>query len=247
MNDNLKRGKIMDVPVDLVNKNQALEKIKNAVTENKKLHVVTVNAEMIMLTREDSDFGSILKNAGLIIPDGSGVIWALRNQGIKLAKLPGIELALSCIQDTGARVFLLGGQEETIKLAYDSLVKSSPGHNIAGYRNGYFKDEEDDKIIDQINALNPDILLIGLGVPRQEKWINRNINKINASVFIGVGGSFDVFSGKIKRAPLIMRKLHLEWLYRLYKEPWRWRRMLALPRFVGAVYRDRKSVVKGEK
>jgi N-acetylglucosaminyldiphosphoundecaprenol N-acetyl-beta-D-mannosaminyltransferase len=239
MNNVLKRAKIMDVPVDLVDKNEALEIIKNSVSEKKKLHIVTVNAEMIMLTREDKEFASILKNAGLLIADGSGVIWALRKQGIKLAKLPGIELAQSCVNESGARIFLLGGQEDTIKMAYNNLIKGNPDHHIVGYRNGYFKDEEDDKIIEEINALNTDILLIGLGVPRQEKWINRNLERVKASVFIGVGGSFDVFSGKVKRAPETMRKLHLEWLYRLYLEPWRWKRMLALPKFMGAVYREK--------
>jgi N-acetylglucosaminyldiphosphoundecaprenol N-acetyl-beta-D-mannosaminyltransferase len=241
MDDEKKRAKIMDVPVDLVDKVQALEIIKDTISQKKKLHIVTINAEMIMLTREDAEFADILKKAGLLIADGSGVIWALRNQGIKLGKLAGIELAQSCITDTGARVYLLGGQEETIKMAYENLTKASPDHNIVGYRNGYFKDEDDAKIIEEINALNTDILLIGLGVPRQEKWINRNINKITASVFIGVGGSFDVFSGKVKRAPKTMRNLHLEWLYRLYKEPWRWRRMLALPKFMGAVYMEKNK------
>jgi len=241
MNNGLNRAKIMDVPVDLVAKNQALEIIKNSISNKKKLHIVTVNAEMLMLTREDNEFAGILKNAGLLIPDGSGIIWALWKQGIKLAKLPGIELAQSCITDIDARIFLLGGQEDTIKTAYDNLIKACPNHHIVGYRNGYFKDEDDDKIIEQINVLNTDILLIGLGVPRQEKWIVKNINKVNASVFIGVGGSFDVFSGKIKRAPKTMRKLHLEWLYRLYKEPWRWKRMLALPKFMGAVYLEKNK------
>ncbi len=245
MNDALNRAKIMDIPVDLVDKNKALEIIVNAVSQKRKIHVVTVNAEMIMLTRQDKEFAAILKNAGLLIPDGSGVIWALRQQGIKLAKLAGIELAQSCINETGARVFLLGGQEETIKMAYNNLIKANPNHCIVGYRNGYFKDEDDDKIIEEINALNTDILLLGLGVPRQEKWISMNINRIKASVFIGVGGSFDVFSGKVKRAPKIMRKLHLEWLYRLYKEPWRWKRMLALPKFMGAVLKEK--LVKSEK
>lgn len=241
MNNGLNRAKILDVPVDLVDKNQALEIIKNSISNKKKLHIVTVNAEMLMLTREDSEFAGILKNAGLLIPDGSGIILALWKRGIKLAKLPGIELAQSCITDTDARIFLLGGQEDTIKIAYDNLIKACPNHHIVGYRNGYFKDEDDDKIIEQINALNTDILLIGLGVPRQEKWIVKNINKVNASVFIGVGGSFDVFSGKIKRAPKTMQNLHLEWLYRLYKEPWRWKRMLSLPKFIGAVYLEKNK------
>jgi N-acetylglucosaminyldiphosphoundecaprenol N-acetyl-beta-D-mannosaminyltransferase len=240
MKDNMKRTKVIDVPVDVVNINQALELIKNVISEKSKLHVITVNAEMVMLTKEDGEFFSILKNAGLIIPDGSGIVWALRREKIKIKKLPGIELAQNCVNDLNARIFLLGGKEEIISQAFKNLNKPSNNSTLIGFRNGYFKDDESNSIIEEINALNPDILLIGLGVPRQEKWIANNINQINASVFIGVGGSFDVFSGKVKRAPVTMQKLHLEWLYRLYKEPWRWKRMLALPKFMGAVYMGKK-------
>ncbi|GIW21992.1 MAG: hypothetical protein KatS3mg068_0999 [Candidatus Sericytochromatia bacterium] len=104
----------------------------------------------------------------------------------------------------------------------------------------FFSKDDEENIIKEINSLNVDIIFVGLGVPKQEKWIKENINKLNAKVFVGVGGSFDVFSGKIKRAPKIMINLHLEWLYRLYKEPWRWKRMLALPKFVFKILKEDK-------
>lgn len=241
MNNNSKRCDIMGVPVDAVTMDESLDIINKAIDEKNKLHIVTINAEMIMLTKEDNDFFSILKKSGLLIPDGSGVVWALRKQGVKVKKLPGIELAQSCISNLkNARIFMFGGHPDVIKTAYEKLEVMFPQNNIVGYLDGYFKPEDEENIIRKINESNADILLIGLGVPRQEKWIDKNKNKLKASVFIGVGGSFDVFSGKIKRAPLLMQKLHLEWLYRLYKEPWRWRRMMALPKFVGAVYMEKK-------
>ena len=228
--------KIMNVPVNAVSMEQALEIISNTVDKKGKLHVITINAEMIMLSKSNEEFNTILNQAELLIPDGSGVVWALAQQGKKVKKLAGIELCQNCISQLDKNIFMLGASKEVIEKAHENLKIKFPNSKIVGYHDGYFSDENDQEIINQINSLNTDILLVGLGVPRQEKWIRKNLNKINASVFIGVGGSFDVFSGKIKRAPEIMIKLHLEWFYRLYKEPWRWKRMLVLPKFVGAVY-----------
>jgi N-acetylglucosaminyldiphosphoundecaprenol N-acetyl-beta-D-mannosaminyltransferase len=232
--------KIMNVPINAVSMEQSLNIIKNTINNKDKLHIITINAEMIMLSKENEEFKNILNEAELLIPDGSGVVWALRQQGIKVKKLPGIELSQNCISQLDKNVYLLGANNEVITSAYQNLKTKFPNSKIVGYHDGYFKENQEEEIINEINSLNTDILLVGLGVPRQEKWIRANLNKVNASVFIGVGGSFDVFSGKIKRAPNIMIKFHLEWLYRLYKEPWRWKRMLALPKFVGAVYTYKK-------
>lgn len=240
MNIGDKLNKIMDVPVNAVNMNEALGIIQEKIDKKEKLHIITINAEMIMLSKENEEFKNILNQAELLIPDGSGVVWALRKQGVNVKKLPGIELSQNCISQLNKNVYLLGASKDVITTAYENLVKKFPNNKIVGYHDGYFKDGEEEHIISEINSLNTDILLVGLGVPRQERWIRNNLNKVNASIFIGVGGSFDVFSGKIKRAPNIMIKFHLEWLYRLYKEPWRWKRMLALPKFVGAVYKYKK-------
>jgi len=231
-----KMAKILDVPIDIITMPEAISRIEQAVEQKKKLQVITINPEMIMLSGENEEFREIVNNAGLIIPDGSGVILGLRKQGINIPKLAGIELTENCLRKLNANFFLFGGQEETIKSAYENLKKIISSGNISGYRHGFFKEEDEEEIIAEINRLKVDILFVGLGVPKQEKWIFKNMAKINASVFIGVGGSFDVFSGKIKRAPKLMQKLHLEWLYRLYLEPWRWRRMMALPRYVLALY-----------
>lgn len=233
--------KILDIPISLVDLSKSLSIIKDSINNNKKLHIITVNAEIIMLSRTDEEFKNILINSDMNVPDGSGVVWALRRKNVKINKLAGIELVENCIKHlNNSKIFLFGAQEDTISKAFENLNNKYKNNNLVGYRNGFFTENDEDEIINQINSLNTDILFIGLGVPKQEKWIRKNIDKINAKVFVGVGGSFDVFSGKIKRAPKIMISLHLEWLYRLYKEPWRWRRMLVLPKFVFTVLKEDK-------
>jgi len=233
--------KVLDIPISILDLPQSINVIKNAINNNDKLHIITVNAEIIMLSRKDIDFKNILISSKLNIPDGSGVVWALRRKKTKVNKLAGIDLVENCVKHlTNSRIFLLGSQEEVISKAFENLTNKYKNNNLIGYRNGFFDEKDENDIIKQINDLNIDILFVGLGVPKQEKWIRKNIDKINAKVFIGVGGSFDVFSGKIKRAPKIMINLHLEWLYRLYKEPWRWKRMLALPHFVYTVLKEDK-------
>ncbi len=244
MNIGKKLEKIMNVPVNAVSMNEALDIIKETIDKKSKLHIITINAEMIMLSKTNEIFKNILNQAELLIPDGSGVVWALRKQKIKVKKLPGIELSQNCISELDKNVYLLGASKEVIEKAYENLKNKFPNSKIVGFHDGYFKEDNQEHIINDINRLNTDIILVGLGVPRQEKWIRDNLNRLNASVFIGVGGSFDVFSGKINRAPKIMIKFHLEWLYRLYKEPWRWKRMLVLPKFVGAVYTYKENSLK---
>jgi N-acetylglucosaminyldiphosphoundecaprenol N-acetyl-beta-D-mannosaminyltransferase len=237
----ISRAKILDIPVDLVDLPTLLSIIKKTLENNNKLHIVTVNAEIIMLSKKNKEFKDILIKSNINIPDGSGVVWALRRKKIKINKLAGIDLVENCIKHlTNARIFLFGTEENIISKAFDNLNNKYKNNNLVGYRNGFFTENQEKEIINYINSLNVDILFVGLGVPKQETWIKKNINKINAKVFVGVGGSFDVFSGKIKRAPKIMIKLHLEWLYRLYKEPWRWKRMLALPYFVFTVLKEDK-------
>lgn len=116
--------------------------------------------------------------------------------------------------------------------AAKKVQTENPDINIVGIRNGYFSADEESNIIEQINASNPDVLLVALGAPRQEKWIYKNKHRLNAKICIGVGGTFDVLAGRAKRAPVFFQKNGLEWLYRLYKEPWRFIRMLDLPRFI---------------
>jgi N-acetylglucosaminyldiphosphoundecaprenol N-acetyl-beta-D-mannosaminyltransferase len=127
---------------------------------------------------------------------------------------------------------MLGAKQEIIESAVDKLKAAFPGVNIAGYRNGYFSREEENEVIELIRNSKSNILLAGLNSPFQEKWLYNNLNRFNVQIVMGVGGSFDVISGKLRRAPHIMQNLGIEWLYRLAQEPWRINRMRDLPKFV---------------
>lgn len=238
MEDN--RPRILGVPVDALSMPEAINRINEAILNKEKLHIVTINAEMVMMTQTDKEFNEILQRSKMLIPDGSGIVIALKKYGQNISRLPGVELARECVKSIKGNIFLFGANETVISTAYESLKKLSGSSNLVGYRNGYFTEQDEESIIKQINESQADIVMIGLGAPKQEKWISKNMDKLNASVFIGVGGSFDIFSGTKKRAPVIMQKMHLEWLYRLYQEPWRWKRMIVLPQFLLAVYSEKK-------
>ncbi|WP_312855462.1 WecB/TagA/CpsF family glycosyltransferase [Litoribacterium kuwaitense] len=140
----------------------------------------------------------------------------------------------------GRSVYMIGAQQEVIEQAVGEVEKLYPGITIAGWRNGYF-DIDDEQVIADVQAAKPDLVLAALGMERQENWIATALPYVEKGVFIGVGGSFDTLTGKMPRAPLIFRKANLEWFYRLCKQPSRWRRMLALPKFVLTVKREQKQ------
>lgn len=235
----MERTTVLGVPVDLLDAEGALSKVETAIRDNATMHIVTLNAEMAMLAKENSEFAEIMQRAGLVLPDGSGVVWAVRRQGKKIHKLAGVDFVSHLArqaQEKGWKLFLLGARPEIVSQAAEKLETLYPG-TIAGHTDGYFK--EDAPVLEAIQAAKPDILLVALGVPRQEKWIAQYQRELNIPICMGVGGSFDVIAGAVPRAPKLMQKMHLEWLFRLYLEPWRWRRMMVLPRFVGKVWRER--------
>lgn len=236
------RAKVLDIPIDLTNLSEVINTIKERIKDNKKTHIITVNSEIAMLSKSDSEFKNILINSDLNVADGSGIVWALKKKKINIEKLAGIELAENCIKHIpNSRIFFLGAKEEIVSKAFENMSNKYKNNNLIAYRNGYFNDEDEEEIIKQINDLEIDILLIALGAPKQDKWILKNKNKINAKIFIGVGGSFDVFSGKINRAPKLMINLQLEWLYRLYKDPSRWKRSLAIPKFMFTFLKENRN------
>lgn len=239
------RSEVLGFPVDPVGLDVALERVGDHLRERKPLQVVTLNAEMTMQAHADPAFAEILRGAGLVIPDGSGVVWALRRQGHRVAKLAGVDfvlhLARYCAQG-GHRLYLLGAAPGVAEKAAEALQRIAPGLEIAGVRDGYFKPDEEPAVLDAIREARPDVILVALGVPRQEKWIARYQAALGVPVAMGVGGSFDVFAERVQRAPRWMQALNLEWLFRLYQEPWRWRRMAGtLPRFVWLVLNGPKE------
>lgn len=208
---------------------------------NQGTHVVTINAEMTMQARKNPALANVIKQAELVVPDGSGIVLYLRSQGEKIDRCPGIELSEQIVQIAAEkqwRIFLIGGAPKVVDTVVDSWRQKWENITIAGTHHGYFDPAIEQQICEQLQSSQPDLILVGLGVPRQELWIQKNRYLCPEAVWIGVGGSFDIWSGIKTRAPEWFSNNNLEWLYRLYQEPWRWRRMLSLPHFVWCVTKE---------
>lgn len=205
--------------------------------------VVTLNPEMIMAAQESAELREALATSALVVPDGIGVVWASRVLGTPLPeRVAGIDLAAALLEVAareGRKVFFLGGKPGVAEEAAERLCRRCPGLRVAGVHHGYFTEAENDRVVEVIAGASPDLLLVGLGAPKQELWIRRHRDRLGAHVAIGVGGALDVFAGRVRRAPQGWQRLGLEWAYRLIQEPRRYRRMLALPRFAAAVLWDR--------
>jgi N-acetylglucosaminyldiphosphoundecaprenol N-acetyl-beta-D-mannosaminyltransferase len=244
---------VLGVPVDIYDDYGA--PAKQRLINRQGTHIVTLNAEMAMQAQQHEQLANLITEAELVIPDGAGIVLYGRSHGKKIKRCPGIELAEDLIKtaiDRGWRVFLIGGapgvleavlQNWQTKFARTTETEHSTASEvsdqdqdkelaIAGYHHGYFDSEQEQLICNQLQQTQPDLILVGLGVPRQEFWIQSQRHLCPNATWVGVGGSFDIWSGRKDRAPQWLRDNHLEWVYRLYKEPWRWRRMLALPHFV---------------
>jgi N-acetylglucosaminyldiphosphoundecaprenol N-acetyl-beta-D-mannosaminyltransferase len=201
---------------------------------------VTLNAEMTMAARANPDLGQAIATADLVIPDGAGVVWALSRQGVQVVKSAGIELAWSLLRYAAAhqwRVALVGSAPAVMDELRQDLPQRLPGLNLVMAVDGFQPTESWPGLEAALRELNPDLVLIALGVPRQETWSQR-VCQGASGVWMGVGGSFDVWAGVKRRAPAWMCRWQIEWLYRLLQEPSRWRRMLSLPAFAWDVLRQ---------
>lgn len=198
-------------------------------------HVVTLNAEMCVQAETNLQLRQIIQNATLVIPDGAGVqLYFQWIQRRRLQRYPGIEFAVDVLKQLQATepVVFYGGAPGLATAAAQCWQDRLPDLKVAIAQHGYLSDAEQLDFQHQLQTLQPSIIFVGLGVPRQELWIASHRQLCPNAMWIGVGGSFDIWAGKKQRAPRWMCNNHLEWLYRLYQEPWRWRRMLALPKFV---------------
>lgn len=231
------KAQLLDYPVHLVTGFQALDFAQQSIRDEQTLQVVTLNPEMIMQGDQDPALGKILREADLILPDGAGLVWALRQRGHVVNRLPGIEFSDSLLHwaaQSDQPVAIIGAVDLVLQDAVQNLKQRHPGLRVVYAHHGFFKaGEEEQVIVETCAAQQPKIILVALGVPRQEKWIAQYKHLFNGAVLVGVGGSLDVWSGKTQRAPEIMRQLNLEWLYRITTEPWRIQRIYkTLPLFV---------------
>jgi len=233
------RVDVLGMPVDCLTMEQATSQVCHAWQGDKVFHVVTANAEMIYTSMHDPELAEIIRSAQLVTADGAGVVKASRLLGCPAPeRVAGYDLMLKCLEKAArnnAPVYLLGAHPDVLNQARQRAEKLFPGLSVAGARDGYFKEEEQKQILEEICACGPALLLVAMGVPRQEKWIYEHKEKLPPCAVIGVGGSFDVLAGKSRRAPLWMQRAGLEWLYRVYREPRRLIRVRILPLFLAWV------------
>lgn len=209
--------------------------------------VCTVSPEFVMIAQDDPDFMRVLHDADRCVADGVGLLIASRLLGHSLPERvtgsDGVPRIAERAANEGWRLYLLGAAPGVAEQAAARLQARYPGLHIAGTYAGSPAPAEEDNIITRINDSQPDILFVAYGAPRQDVWIARNRDRLAVHVAMGVGGTFDFIAGTVPRAPVWMRRLALEWLFRLIRQPWRWRRMLRLPRFVWAFARHREQAV----
>jgi len=234
--ENTNRACVLGYPVDLKNREEALEFAFEKIKQKQGIHVVTINPEIILAAENNQKLDKIIKKAELIIPDSTGMELSLKRQGFKAKKMAGIEFSATLIQkcaEKGFSVGFIGATEETIQAMQSELKNQYPNINICFARNGYFSEQDFPEIAEQLRHAQPSMLLVALGAPKQEYIIDELRKIIPQTLMIGVGGSFDVWAKKVNRAPVIFRMFGLEWFYRLLKQPSRFSRMFpALPLFI---------------
>lgn len=237
------RVSILGLPVDRVDMAGAVMRIRDFISENRTCQVVTLNSEIAMAAQENQELKDVVCQADLVVPDGAGIVWASRVLGDRLPeRVAGFDLMqelLVCAANHKWPVYFLGAEPGIADLAAERVKRRLPGLILAGTHHGFFNEDEESSIMEEMNSRKARIIFVGMGAPRQDFWIARNKKSISAAVCIGVGGSFNVLAGKVKRAPDWMGRLGLEWLYCLVCEPTRFFRMMALPRFVIRVLGER--------
>jgi N-acetylglucosaminyldiphosphoundecaprenol N-acetyl-beta-D-mannosaminyltransferase len=227
---------ILTVRVDDVTYEQALAHVERCIGEGGVHQIATVNVEFIMQARHNPAFKRVLAGADLCVPDGIGVLWASRRQGRPLRqRVAGVDLVeriAARAAERGWRIYFLGAAPGVAERAATTLAQRYPGLKIAGCYAGSARREEEQEIVGWVRAAEPDVLLVAYGAPHQDLWIARNQAQIGVPVAMGVGGAFDFIAGVTQRAPGWVQRAGLEWLHRLLRQPWRWRRQLAIPHFM---------------
>ncbi len=227
---------MLGVPLARIDMEGALARIDQFVEERSPHMVVTSDTPSIVRAHDDAEYQEIVQAADMVTADGRGVLWMARVLGLPVTeRVSGVDLVeriCARARDKGYSVYFLGAMPGVAEEAARALETRCPGLKIAGIQHGYFTPEEEPEIVRQIAAAKPDIIFVALGAPRQEKWIHQHMTELQVPVAIGVGGSLDVFAGRVPRAPQWMQKMGLEWLYRVLREPKRLPRMWALPRLL---------------
>lgn len=234
---------VLGVRIDEVNMEEALQKAKIFLESNKFNMIFTPNPEFIINADKDEEFKVILNSSSLNIPDGNGIVWASKQLKKPLkervAGYDFIHRIFDFGKDKDISFYFLGSKSGIAEKAKNKLKEQYEGIKIVGTHDGYFTLEEEEMLVNEINKVKPDLLLVALGSPKQEKFIYKYKDKLNCKIAIGVGGCFDVISGEVKRAPQFLIKLKLEWLYRGLGDFKRLKRLVAIPQFMIKILKNK--------
>jgi N-acetylglucosaminyldiphosphoundecaprenol N-acetyl-beta-D-mannosaminyltransferase len=247
----MSRIKLGPACLDVLDRPAIVPEIEKLINLRRPSQVITLNALMYNCARDDAALSAAINAAALVLPDSAGISWAAKFlQKCAVTRCPGIDLIrelCGAAVRSGYSLFLLGSAPGVAETAANKLKGDFTGLKVSGTHHGYFMKSELDSVIAAVKQARPDILLVGFSVPRQEKWIASNLGKLGVPVVMGVGGSFDVISGLLRRAPVWMQKSGLEWLFRTAQQPWRVFRIMSLPIFVINVLVSRlRSKPRGE-
>ncbi|MDO8587777.1 MAG: WecB/TagA/CpsF family glycosyltransferase [Armatimonadota bacterium] len=241
------RVDILGVGVDRVSMDDAIRRVRGFLSGNGPRMIVTADSAGVMITRKDPELLSIVRAADLVTPDSSGILMAAKLLGTPLIeRVSGIDLAQEICRlcaDVGLSIFFLGAAPGVAEAAAVNLTGKFPGLRIAGTHDGFFTD--DTPVVEEIRRSGAAALFVAMGIPKQEKWIAAHLGELGVLVAIGIGGSFDVFSGNVRRAPAWMRNHGLEWLHRLISNPRKISKVAHLPRFALMALRERLISRKG--
>lgn len=235
---------LLGYSIDDYSFDEAVLKAKELIDSDKVSQVITINPEMFQTADSDSSFANIVREAEMVIPDGIGIKIGLKLTGKNVARIPGIDFAKKLLKEAALSnipVAIIGSKEEVITKAIENLQNEISGLNIVYYHNGYF--DNDEEIYSELRNHSPKLILIAMGSPRQEKFIYEAKKKLNPALMVGIGGSLDVWSGYVKRAPKIYQILGLEWLYRTVTQPSRFKRIFpTLPLFLIRVLNYKEKI-----
>lgn len=238
------RVNLLGADIDALSMEETVERVSGLVRGGRPFRVMTLNPEYLYQAQFDRELLDLARRADIVTADGEGIVWACRVAGRPVPeRVTGIDLMLRLVERAalhGWSVYLLGAAPGVAADAADRLCRAYPGLRVAGSYHGYFQEDEETRVAQEIKKAKPDLLFVALGAPKQEIWIDRHLGKTGAGVAIGVGGSFDVLAGRVRRAPGWVRRLRLEWLARLLRQPSRWRRQVVLPLFAWTVIKEYK-------
>lgn len=239
----MSKTELFEIAFDDLSLSAAVDKARQLMGERRAAYVVTPNPEIVLAAQKDPALMQAIGGAALILPDGVGVVYASRIVGRAIQnRVPGVDFASALMQrmaGEGKRVYLLGAKPGVAEQAGRNLEERFPGLSVCGCHDGYFSASENDVIVAAINEAQPDLLLVCLGAPKQELWMQANAPALRVGLMAGLGGALDVYAGIVERAPQVWCDHGLEWLYRLMKEPKRIKRMIRLPGILLAAVRER--------